>query len=95
MEMDSSLSPQMFDPHPLTMEWNGIKVLGLSASLLAGRASRLPQMPPGPGQHTTFKNHNHKGQELSTWVHLPFTGGRASPALGAMQEPIPDLSFNS
>ena len=73
------------------MEWNGIKVLGLSASLLAGRASRLPQMPPGPGQHTTFKNHNHKGQELSTWVHLPFTGGRASPALGAMQEPIPDF----
>ena len=33
------------------MEWNGL--LGLSASLLAGGTAKSPQLPPGPGHHTT------------------------------------------
>ena len=65
-------------------------MLGLSATLLAGGTARFPQLLPGPGQQLT-----RKPELLNPDIpapHLPLAGWRASPALGAMQEPIPDLS---
>ena len=57
-------------------------MLGLLASLLAGRTSGLPQLFPGPGQQTLQS-------KAETYVaiqgmHLPFNGGGTMPALGAM-----------
>ena len=61
-------------------------MLGLSASVLAGGTDEFPHLPPGPGQpHTLYII------EYILNTALPFAGWRASPALGAMQEPIPDL----
>jgi hypothetical protein len=77
-------------PTPHRTEQNRMGLLGLSASLLAGGTARLPQLLPGPGQQLT------RIPELKSSgtpaPHFPFAGWRASPALCAMQEPIPDFS---
>ena len=66
--------------------WNGLRLLGLLASLLAGRTASLPQLLPGSGHQTTKNTIWH-----SRKTNLPFTGGCSSPALSAMQVPIPDF----
>ena len=49
----------------------------------------FPQLLPGPGQQLTrTPGHNPDVPAL----YLPLAGWRASPALSAMQEPIPDFS---
>ena len=63
------------------MEWN--KLLELPSSMLGGGTAGLPQLSPGPGQELT---------ENPT-PHLPFAVWRASPAYGAIQELIPDLTW--
>ena len=62
-------------------------LLGLSASVLAGREAGLPQQLPGPG---ATANQNVKNIPVR---YIPFAGWRAIPAFGAMQEPIPDFRF--
>ena len=57
--------------------------------MLGGGAAGLPQLLPGPGQPLT-KTPESKDPEIPA-RYFP-AGGRASPALGAMQEPIPDFS---
>jgi hypothetical protein len=57
--------------------------------LLGGGTAGFPQLPPGPGQQLT--RHQSINPDVSA-LHLPLAGWRASPALGAMQEPIPGLS---
>ena len=73
------------------MEWN--TVLGLSASLLAGRVTRVsPNYPLVQGICSSLE---HQDPEALSGAlrrqNFPSTGGGAMPALGAMQEPIPDL----
>ena len=68
------------------MEWN--RLLGLSASLLAGGAAWFnPKLLPGPGKENPASKYQKYGT-LSR-QHFP-TGWRAIPVC-AMQEPIPDL----
>jgi hypothetical protein len=68
--------------------------LGLSASLLAGGTARFPQLLPGPGHNQPSNTRTLKAlYGIQKRVNIPFTGWRANPVLGAMQEPIPDLSF--
>ena len=73
------------------MEWN--TVLGLSASLLAGRVTRVP--PNYPLVRGICPSLEHQDPEALSGAlrrqNFPSTGGGAMPALGAMQEPIPDL----
>ena len=63
------------------MEWNGMRLLGLSASLLAGRTGKLPPLFPGPGQPTDPVK-----QSLNLLAiqrrYLPFTGGSANASIG-------------
>ena len=66
-------------------------MLGLSASVLAGRTNGSPHLLPGPGQLISQTTSNPKATRICGLKYLPYTGWRASPALGAMQEPIPDL----
>ena len=73
------------------MEWN--TVLGLSASLLAGRVTRVsPNYPLVRGICSSLE---HQDPEALSGAlrrqNFPSTGGGAMPALGAMQEPIPDF----
>ena len=72
------------------MEWN--TVLGLSASLLAGRVTRVP--PNYPLVRSICPSLEHQDPEALSGAlrrqNFPSTGGGAMPALGAMQEPIPD-----
>ena len=56
------------------MEWNNR--LWLSASLLAGRTDRFPQLPPVPGQP---KLKTETWELLLFSLHLPLTGWRANP----------------
>ena len=83
---------KVVDPPPVGprngMEWN--KLLGLSASLLAGGAAWImdtQKLLPGPGQSNPASKYQKYGT-LSR-QHFP-TGWRAIPVC-AMQEPIPDL----
>ena len=62
-------------------------MLGLLAYLLAGESAGLPQLFPGPGHPLTGMSKNTPAR------NIPFAGWRALPALGAMQEPIPDFRF--
>ena len=55
------------------------------SSLLAPNG--LPQLFPGPGHPLTGMSKNTPAR------NIPFAGWRALPALGAMQEPIPDFRF--
>ena len=74
--------------------WN--KWLGLSASLLAGRTNRVPpecSLVRGNIAHPVNQNLQILTSLKELQMYFPFTGWRASPALGAMQEPIPDLSW--
>ena len=57
------------------MEWN-IR-LGLSASLLAGRIARSPQLFPGPGQPSRKQRPD---SSYCFQCYFPITGWRASPA---------------
>jgi hypothetical protein len=57
--------------------------------VLGGGAAGLPQLLPGPVQPLT-KTPESKDPEIPA-RYFP-AGGRASPALGEMQEPIPDFS---
>jgi hypothetical protein len=66
--------------------WN--EWLGLSPSVLAGGTAGSPQLLTGPGQPPTETSES-KDPEIPA-RYFP-AGGRASPALGAMQEPIPDF----
>ena len=46
-------------PNPTGGGWNGMdELLGLSASLLAGRTARFPQLLPGPGQQNLLNTKN-------------------------------------
>ena len=68
-------------------------MLGLSASLLAGRVTRVsPNYPLVRGICPSLE---HQDPEALSGAlrrqNFPSTGGGAMPALGAMQEPIPDL----
>ena len=64
-----------------TNRTNRIRLLGLSASLLAGGEIRLPQLLPGPGQYRPCKA---KPQLMSnTGAYIPFTGGGAMPAISS------------
>jgi hypothetical protein len=56
--------------------------------VFGGGAAGSPQLPPGPGQPLT-ETPESKNSEIPA-RYFP-AGGRASPALGAMQEPIPDF----
>ena len=53
--------------------------------MLGGRVAGLPQLLPGLGQPLTGMLKKIPAR------YIPFAGWGASPALGAMQEPIPDL----
>ena len=77
------------------MEWN--IVLGLSACLLAGGATRVsPGDPLVQGTCPTLEKPGPWGPIGNLrWQDFPSTGGSAIPALGAMQEPIPDCIKNS
>ena len=58
--------------------------------MLGGGAAGLPQLLPGPGQPLT-KTPESKDPEIPA-RYFP-AGGRASPALVAMQEPILNLPY--
>ena len=60
------------------------QVLGLSASLLGGGTARSPKLLPGWAELIP------KNLELGPYLHLEKVPFAASPALGAMQESIPD-----
>ena len=68
------------------MEWNGMKVLGLSASLLAGRtAGGDNQLLPGPGQRHQLQKPRPQGQgNFLLGATSPLLAASAMPALGAM-----------
>merc|ERR1712215_309463 len=68
-----------------------------SASLLAGRVTRVsPNYPLVRGICSSLE---HQDPEALSGAlrrqNFPSTGGSAIPALGAMQEPIPDCIKNS
>ena len=68
-------------PPPPPNRTNRIRLLGLSAFLLAGGEIRLPQLLPGPGQYRPCKA---KPQLMSnTGAYIPFTGGGAMPAISS------------
>ena len=72
--------------------------LGLSASVLAGRTNRVPPVCSlvwGNIAHPVNQDPQILISFKELQMHLPFNGWRANPALGAMQEPIPDLSWFS
>ena len=69
-------------------------LLGLSASLLAGRTNRVPpvcSLVRGNIAHPVNQDPQIRISFKELQMYFPFTGWRASSALGAMQEPIPDL----
>ena len=57
------------------MEWNGMELLGLSASLLAGGTAGSPQLLPGPGQTLSYMSNEPSLGALTSLCHFPFTGG--------------------
>jgi hypothetical protein len=70
------------------VEWTDM--LGLSVSLLAGGAARFPQLLPGPStKHQDLRSK----MAFSDFVPPP-AGWLESPAVSAMQEPIPDWNKN-
>ena len=53
---------------------------------------RSPKMPPGPGHDPTFEHQNPEALNgILQRCDFPSAGGSTKPALGAMQEPIPDF----
>ena len=56
--------------------------------MLGGGTAGSPQLLPGPGQQLTETSES-KDPEIPA-LYFP-AGWRANPALGAMQEPIPDF----
>ena len=51
-----------------------------------------PKLPPGPGHDLTFEHQNPEALNgILQRCNFPSAGGSTRPALGAMQEPIPDF----
>ena len=58
------------------------------------RNSQVSPTAPWSGATPTIKHQDPKAlYGIQKRAYIPFTGWRANPVLGAMQEPIPDLSF--